>query len=494
VVFNSYNYALFLPVVLALYWLLKERKRQNALLLVASYVFYGAWDYRFLGLMWLSTVTDFTVGRLLAREQDERRRKLIFGLSLLVNLGILGFFKYEKFFADSFTGFMTHFGLHPDVPTLNLLLPVGISFYTFHGISYTFDVYRRDLRPTENILDFACFISYFPQLVSGPIGRAHIQLPQFHNPRTRPRFEEIESGLFLILLGLFKKIAIADALSPFVDRAFASNGRAGWVALLVGAFGFTMQVYGDLSGYSDIARGTSRLFGIELLKNFEQPYLSKNFTEFWRTWHISLSTWLRDYLYVPLGGNRRGEVRSYFNLLLTMTIAGLWHGSGWNYVVWGSIAGFYLATHRAMVYRRKGRTEAAGVPGGVEAVETTDHPVGTLPTVSFRRDAPKIAATVSLHALSLAIFRSKSSLHAGITFVAGIFTLRAGPIPWDGVIILLYATLVMYAIDIWQRNSGSETPVLAWPVAARGLVFGSLIVPMIVFSGGNPVPFIYFQF
>ena len=322
-VFNSLQYAVFLPVVFVVYWRLK-RRGQNLFLLGASWLFYGLWDWRFLGLMWLTTAVDYTVGRYLAAHDDARQRKHAFAISLGLNLVVLGFFKYFNFFLGSAADLLDAVGLQANGPALRVLLPIGISFYTFHGISYTFDVYRRDIEPAHNVLDFAVFVAYFPQLVAGPIGRAHIQLPQFEHDRPPLRWEQARSGLALILLGLFKKIVIADALAPYVNDVFARPGDFSWITLVAGTWGFALQIYGDFAGYSDIARGSSRLLGIELPINFEQPYLSRNPTVFWRTWHISLSNWLRDYLYIPLGGNRGKRSATYRNLMLTMLIGGLY--------------------------------------------------------------------------------------------------------------------------------------------------------------------------
>jgi D-alanyl-lipoteichoic acid acyltransferase DltB (MBOAT superfamily) len=470
VVFNSFQYVVFLPVVLGLYWLLKHRQ-QNALLLAASYVFYGAWDYRFLGLMMLSTITDFTVGRLLEATEDDRRRKRIFLVSLGVNLGILGFFKYFNFFADSFASLLRQVGFEAHAPTLRILLPIGISFYTFHGISYTFDVYRRHITPTRNLLDFAVFISFFPQLVAGPIGRAHIQLPQFERPRSKPTAEQWRSGLFLIFLGLFKKVAIADALAPFVERAFSSADTASWATLLAGVYAFAFQIYGDFSGYSDMARGSSRLFGIELLRNFEQPYLSRNITQFWRTWHISLSTWLRDYLYVALGGNRKGKLATYGNLMITMLLGGLWHGANWTFVVWGGLHGLFLTVHR-----RFGRRDA----------------VERAPTFRLRDVLPALG-TFHLVCLAWVFFRAET-FHQAFNLLVGIASFR-GLFEWtDAFTTLALGGTIMLAIDLIQRNRHSETAILEWSPPARGLVYATFVVLIIMFSGGTPVPFIYFQF
>jgi D-alanyl-lipoteichoic acid acyltransferase DltB (MBOAT superfamily) len=478
-VFNSVQYALFLPTVLGLYWLLKRRE-QNLLLLAASYAFYAFWDYRFLGLMWISTGTDFVVGRILDSTDDPKRRKRIFLASLVVNLGILGFFKYFGFFVDSAVDLLQAFGFEGNRPTLEILLPVGISFYTFHGISYTFDVHRRDLPACRSLIDFGCFVAYFPQLVAGPIGRAHVQLPQFENERRAPGYDEIRSALFLILLGLFKKIAVADALAPFVDQTFSGAGTASATQLVLGSYAFALQIYGDFSGYSDIARGSSRLFGIELLRNFEQPYLSRNMTAFWRTWHISLSTWLRDYLYVPLGGNRRSELATYRNLILTMVLGGLWHGAAWTFVVWGLLHGVFLAVHRRFSSR----------PGHSRDDQFRD---GTVARPVRWRDVPSIVVT--FHAVCFAwIFFRANSFAQAFDYILGLLTMRGGPVPSDLVVLVFGLGAAAFLIDLAQRNFQNETVVITWAPVARGLVYAALSLGIVVFSGGTPVPFIYFQF
>jgi D-alanyl-lipoteichoic acid acyltransferase DltB (MBOAT superfamily) len=508
-VFNSVPYALFLPVVLGAYWLLR-RKGQNALLLVASYVFYGWWDYRFLVFMWFSTITDYTVGRLLAATEDERRRKRIFAVSLIVNLGILGVFKYFNFFVNSAADVLRAFGLHPDFPTLKLLLPVGISFYTFHGISYTFDVYRRDIEPAKNPLDFACFIAYFPQLVAGPIGRAQIQLPQFANDRRRPSRDDVRSGLFLILLGLFKKVAIADVLAPFVQQAFHNPGTSSWQTLLMGFYGFGLQVYGDFSGYSDIARGSSRLFGIELLRNFEQPFLSRNMTALWRTWHISLSTWLRDYVYVPLGGSRVSKRRIYINTMILMLVAGLWHGAAWTFVSWGAINGVYLIVERVIADRRartKGEESTPiGGPMGTlpidvrhetaveaSAVKTSRRTEAPLPPPFGWGDVLPAFRTFTLFCLATLFFRAES-FHGARLFLTGLLTLRGGVYNPNAVVLMIFAAIFSFGFDVIQRNSRDETPVIEWTMPARAAVYATFIVAVVLFSGNTPTPFFYFQF
>jgi len=468
--FNSFEYAVFLPVVLFLYWTVL-RRRQNALLLVASYVFYAAWDWRFLGLLALSTITDFYVGNKLGATGEASVRRRLVGLSLLVNLGILGFFKYFNFFADSFADLMGNFGLAPSTPTLQIILPVGISFYTFQTLAYTIDVYRRKKEPEHNLLDFAVYVAFFPQLVAGPIERAQRLLPQIKAPRTSLSYEQIRSGLYLILLGLVRKVVIADSMAPIVNEAFANADLAGAGTLLIGVIAFSLQIYGDFAGYSDIARGSSRLLGIELMENFNQPYLSRNITHFWRTWHISLSTWLRDYLYIPLGGNRKGTSKTYRNLMLTMLLGGLWHGAAWTFVVWGGLHGLYLIAHRQVRdITRKSPTDP---------FEWSD----LLPAL----------ATFSLVNLTWIFFRAETFTQA-FNYLQGLLTLRPGGVILRDVALLLVVAAVSFALDLTQRNMHSHTALQQLPAVVRGLTYGSMALAVILWSGGTPVPFIYFQF
>ncbi|HEY2429423.1 MAG TPA: MBOAT family protein [Acidimicrobiales bacterium] len=469
--FNSLQYALFLPAVLLVYWQLK-RRQQNWLLLVASYVFYGAFDWRFLGLLMISTGTDYTVGRLLEVSDDDRRRKRIFACSLVVNLVILGFFKYWDFFTGDAGRILHHIGLGASPPVLHILLPVGISFYTFHGMSYTFDVYRRKIEPTRSLLDFAVFVAFFPQLVAGPIGRAHLQLPQFQRDRVRPDLAKVKEGSLLILMGLFKKVAIADALAPYVASAFDASASASWVTLLVGMYAFAFEIYGDFAGYSDIARGSAILLGIELPENFNQPYLSRSITEFWRRWHISLSNWLRDYLYVPLGGNRGSEAATYRNLMLTMLIGGLWHGASWTFVVWGGLHGLGLAFERRFTHY---------------AQEDVNRPW------RVRSDALRTFVTFQVVCLGWVFFRSPNFTVA-YHYLGGILKLRGGGVDSNAVATLVLAGGAMLVLDIVQRRTRDHAALLGWVPTMRGLAYGAMLLGIVVFSGGTPVPFIYFRF
>lgn len=417
--FNSIEFLIFLIIVYIAYRLLPFRG-QNTMLLIASYIFYGWWDEKFLFLIVLSSTIDFWCALIIDRGSlnlrnrcfssvylllaslffvtlkwknifaesfsqnwlsvkwlnvipnnlsdwliflitlaflilanlfylilekipQERKRKIFLLLSVCANLGILGIFKYYNFFIDSANNIFQDLGVETFLPTLNIILPVGISFYTFQTMSYTIDIYRKELKSTDHFFDFALYVSFFPQLVAGPIERASELLPKILQPR-KLSWQQSARGLYLILFGLFKKIAVADSIAKSVNSIYETTGQVFWLDIVIATFLFTIQIYCDFSGYSDIARGTSKLFGIELMHNFNLPYFSQNPSEFWRRWHISLSTWLRDYLYIPIGGNRRGNV--YMNLMITMVLGGLWHGAGWNFILWGFYQGFLLCTYR----------------------------------------------------------------------------------------------------------------------------------------------------
>lgn len=337
--FNSLEFFLFLPIVFVLYWFVfnKNLKHQNLLILFSSYIFYGWWDYRFLSLIFLSTIVDYFIGLSIPKQKDNRRKKYLLWMSMLFNLGVLGFFKYFNFFIDSWIDMFSAFGYEMQSTwMLKIILPVGISFYTFQTMSYTIDIYRKDLKPTKDFISFASFVSFFPQLVAGPIERATNLLPQILNIR-KFNYEQAIQGLRLILWGLFKKVVIADSLGPIVDNIFGNYQDFGGGTLWLGAIFFAFQIYCDFSGYSDIAIGTSKLFGIELMSNFKFPYFSRNIGEFWRRWHISLSTWFRDYLYIPLGGSKEGKWKSLRNIFVIFIVSGFWHGANWTFIIWGGI-------------------------------------------------------------------------------------------------------------------------------------------------------------
>ena len=341
--FNSIDFAIFLPVVFVLYWYVanKNLKLQNLLIVVASYVFYGWWDWRFLSLILISTIVDYTVGLKLKSENNKTKRKALLWTSILVNLGFLGYFKYYNFFIDNFVAAFSFFGSEIKPNSLNIILPVGISFYTFQTLSYTIDVYKRKLEPTKNFIAFSAFVSFFPQLVAGPIERAKNLLPQFYQKRSFD-YPKAVDGMRQILWGLFKKIVIADNCAEVVNLIFNNSTDYSGATLALGAIFFAFQIYGDFSGYSDIAIGTSRLFGFNLMRNFAFPYFSRDIAEFWRRWHISLSTWFRDYLYIPLGGSRGGNWMKIRNIFIIFLVSGFWHGANWTFIVWGAINAIYF--------------------------------------------------------------------------------------------------------------------------------------------------------
>lgn len=340
--FNSLAFACFLPIVFALYWLVfyKEIKARNIFLILASYFFYACWDWRFLILIFISSGLDYTIGLLIQKTPDKRLKKRFLALSILVNLGFLGVFKYFGFFFDSFVDLLNLFGFQANHFSLKIILPVGISFYTFQTLSYTIDVYRQKIEPCKDYLAFFAFVSFFPQLVAGPIERAKNLLPQFY--QIKPfQIEKFKSGLQLILWGLFKKMVIADNCAIYANQIFEQSDQQPSVILIMGAVYFAFQIYGDFSGYSDIAIGTAKLFGFQLMQNFNYPYFSRDIAEFWRRWHISLSTWFRDYVYIPLGGNRTNSKLKIRNIFIVFLLSGFWHGANWTFLFWGFLNALY---------------------------------------------------------------------------------------------------------------------------------------------------------
>lgn len=341
--FNTLTYFWFFCIVFTVYWFIlnKRYKLQNLFLLAASYCFYGWWDARFLILICISSTADFFIGRAMQDQTTISKRKLLLAICLLFNLGILGFFKYYNFFIESFLAISKSLNVNLSVATLKIILPVGVSFYTFQSLSYTIDIYRNKIKPTNDYISFLAFVAFFPQLVAGPIERATHLLPQFLKERTFDT-ENVKSGFRFILWGLFKKMVIADRLAYFVDHVYNSSANYSGITLVAVAFMFGFQIYCDFSGYSDIAIGSARLLGFDLMQNFRFPYFSKSLQEFWRRWHISLSTWFRDYVYVPLGGNQVSKKRWIFNILITFILSGLWHGAAATFILWGFLHGLFL--------------------------------------------------------------------------------------------------------------------------------------------------------
>ena len=351
-VFNSITFLIFSVFFFPLYFLTKGKLRMWVIL-IASYIFYGWWDWRFLSLIMISTFMDFNFGKLIGATEDPKKRKTYLIFSMIMNLGFLAFFKYFNFFIESFVSMSQAFGFQPSVTTLQIILPIGISFYTFQSLSYTIDIYRKEIPVERNLLKFAAFIALFPQLVAGPIVRARDLLPQMNDDK-KFNWDNFNSGLGRILWGFFKKVAIADSLAPFVDQCWADPMKFSSSHLFIGVFFYSIQIYCDFSGYSDIAIGLARIMGYRFVENFKTPYFSQSFSEFWTRWHISLSSWLRDYLYIPLGGNRGGKLSTYKNNMITMLLGGLWHGANLAFVFWGFLHGMYLIIQRIItpVWRR----------------------------------------------------------------------------------------------------------------------------------------------
>ena len=335
--FNSFTFLVFFVVVFGLYWFVfkKHYKYQNILLLISSYVFYGWWDWRFLSLILFSTIVDFYVGRVLGQTTKNKHRRFLLWISIAVNIGLLGFFKYYNFFIDNWVDVWSKLGVTMHKSTLQIILPVGISFYTFQTLSYTIDLYLNKIKPEKSIINFAAFVAFFPQLVAGPIERAKNLLPQFSIQR-KFSYQKAISGLHLIIWGLFKKVVIADTCATYVNVIFDNYEQMNTLSLLLGTVYFAFQIYGDFSGYSDIAVGLSRLLGFDLMRNFNYPYFSRDIAEFWRRWHISLSTWFRDYVYIPLGGSRVSKIKQVRNVFVIFLVSGFWHGANWTFIVWGS--------------------------------------------------------------------------------------------------------------------------------------------------------------
>lgn len=485
--FNSLDFAFFLPIVFTLYWFVanKNLKIQNLLIVLASYFFYGWWDLSFLSLIFLSTFTDYFIGLSLAKERNEFKRKILLWISLFVNLGILFFFKYFNFFLDSFISSFTLLGFEIGTRSLNIILPVGISFYTFQTLSYTIDVYKRKLNPTKDFIAFSAFVCFFPQLVAGPIERATHLLPQFFKHR---KFEKTNAinGMRQILWGLFKKIVIADNCAYYANLIFNNSIDLSSGILIAGAIFFAFQIYGDFSGYSDIAIGTSRLFGFELMKNFAFPYFSRDIAEFWRRWHISLSTWFRDYLYIPLGGSRGGVWMKVRNTFLIFIVSGFWHGANWTFIIWGALNALYFLP---LLLRKKNRTN-------LSPIQTK----GLLPTL---KDAFNIFFTFALTTLAWVFFRAENLDHA-LKYLKGIFSTSLFTLPFHELTYLqidtdiLYLALIVFLfllVEWIQRTKehGLELPNHSKLKLFRWFSYYSIII-LIFYFNGEQQEFIYFQF
>lgn len=480
--FNSIDFAIFLPIVFILYWFAANRnlKLQNLLIVTASYVFYGWWDWRFLLLIFFSSIVDYVIGIGLKQEENQTKRKIFLWTSIIINLGILGFFKYYNFFLDNFITAFSFFGSEIKPNSLNIILPVGISFYTFQTLSYTIDIYKKRLEPTKDFIAFSAFVSFFPQLVAGPIERATNLLPQFYKKREFEQDKAID-GLRQILWGLFKKIVIADNCAKYANIIFNNSSEYSGSTLVLGAFFFAFQIYGDFSGYSDIAIGTSRLFGFNLKQNFAFPYFSRDIAEFWRRWHISLSTWFRDYLYIPLGGSRGGTFKKIRNVFVIFIVSGLWHGANWTFIIWGALNALYFLP---FLISNRNRNNLDVIAKG-----------RNLPNL---RDFFSIIVTFLLISLSWIFFRAESLGHA-INYISQIFSFSIFENPVyhnDDYTRPIFLLILIFIIIEWigreQRYAIERLDILKNKTLRHAFYYALII--LIFWFGGEPQEFIYFQF
>ena len=482
--FNSLNFAKFLPIVFILYWFVtnKNLKAQNILLLVASYFFYACWDWRFLFLLVFSTLLDYYTGIKMSDAPNKIQKKFWFWLSIFVNLGFLGVFKYYNFFATSLAEAISNIGFQINPWTLRVILPVGISFYTFHGLSYVIDIYYERIKPEKNFVDYSVFVSFFPLLVAGPIERATHLLPQIKKERTFDYAKAVD-GMRQILWGLFKKVVIADQCAEYANMIFNNSGDYSGSTLLLGAIFFTFQIYGDFSGYSDIALGTARLFGIELLRNFAFPYFSRNIAEFWRRWHISLSSWFKDYLYIPLGGSEGGIWKKVRNTFIIFLVSGFWHGANWTFIVWGLLNALYILP--SIIFKTN-RNNLDSVAKGKY-----------LPNI---KEFFQIGVTFMLTVFAWIFFRSNDVGHA-VGYVKKIFSaslfvrprfyeVASTPTHIMFILLLFFLTLEWLARESqhtlkWLQNIHSKS--MRW-------LFYYIIIILLFLFNGKEQQFIYFQF
>ncbi|MCF7560811.1 MBOAT family protein [Sabulilitoribacter multivorans] len=483
-VFNSLDFFIFLAIVFILYWFLfkKSVKLQNILLLISSYIFYGWWDWRFLSLILLSTIVDYFVGIMIHSSESQSKRKRWLWVSVIFNVGLLGFFKYFNFFVDSWIDMFTMFGYEiKSTWTLQVILPVGISFYTFQTMSYSFDLYYKKLKePTKDFLSFAAFVSFFPQLVAGPIERASNLLSQITNKRSFS-YEQSVSGIKLILWGLFKKVVIADSLAPIVDDIFANYSTYPASTLILGVTMFSFQVYGDFSGYSDIAIGTAKLFGIELMSNFKFPNFSRNVAEYWQRWHVSLSTWFRHYVYIPLGGSRVSKLKSVRNIIIIFLVSGFWHGANWTFIFWGAFHALafipVFLMGRNTIYKNSVVGENSIFPSLIE--------IG------------QVLLTFSIVTFSRIFFRSESITDA-FNFIKRItsnFSYEIYNHPMGYRMIDYYILIGVFILYEYRIRKDERAPFKFKSKIIRFIVYTIVILLMLLFFDSNiDRSFIYFQF
>jgi len=473
VLFNSFDFLLFLPIVFTLYWFVvnKSLRWQNVLILVASYFFYGWWSWKFMILLAVSTFLDYLYGFGVA-SPNRKKAKLFLWLSIINNLGILGVFKYYNFFALQCKQAFDLLGLHTDPVLLQVAIPIGISFYTFHGMSYVFDIYRDQQKPVRNFVDYAVFVSFFPLLVAGPIERASHLLPQIQKKRVFDYAQAVE-GCRLILWGLFKKVVIADSLAVMVDNIFTNYQDQHGISLIAGAIAFSFQIYGDFSGYSDIALGTAKLFGFELLSNFRFPYFSRDIAEFWRRWHISLSSWFRDYLYIPLGGSRQGKLKAVRNTFIIFLVSGFWHGASWNFIAWG---GIHACGFLPLLLLNRNRKYASDVVARERKIPSL-------------KELSQMLATFAFVTFAWVFFRA-ATIQQAIGYLKGAFTNLKQPKDLGLYVTILCYIIPLVAGDWWLRRNERSLRV---PTRNTYIAY-CILALLVVFYFGKKTNFIYFQF
>jgi alginate O-acetyltransferase complex protein AlgI len=473
--FSTVEYILFFPTVFILYWFVfnKSLRVQNFLIFISSYVFYGWWDWRFLSLLLLTSTVDYIMGIKIEDADNKSTKKKLVAVSWTLNLVIFGYFKYFGFFVNSFVDAFHAVGIDVYRPTLNIILPIGISFYTLQSLSYTIDIYRNQLKPTRNFVDFLAFVSFFPQLLAGPIERATNLLPQFYKKRVFD-FEISKDGMRQILWGLFKKVVIADNCAPFVSDIFVNYSHLSGTTLYFGYILFSIQLYCDFSGYSDIAVGSGKLFGFRLMRNFQNPFFALNPPDFWRRWHISLSSWFRDYLYVPMGGSKKGKLHLMLALIVTFTISGLWHGANWNFVLWGFINGCFIAFFFLVLGKNR-------------KIKFGD--THKIPTI---REFRMILVNYNLIAFTLVFFRSPD-VTTSFSYYHQMFTHAFGPIQW-GKISFIFIGILFMVFEWLNRHKMHALENLKYGTFGRWLIYFVLSCFVVIEMGKPAQEFIYFQF
>jgi D-alanyl-lipoteichoic acid acyltransferase DltB (MBOAT superfamily) len=475
--FNSLEFLIFLPIVFILYWygFNKTLWSRNAFLLVSSYLFYGWWDWRFLFLIAFSSFADYLIGLNIGQTEDNIKRKALLIFSLIINLGVLGFFKYFNFFQQEFINLFASFGMKLSPWSLQIVLPVGISFYTFQTLSYTIDIYRKNLDPTKDWLAFFAYVSFFPQLVAGPIERATRLLPQFKN-RTKFNLIQAKDGLRQMLWGFFKKVIVADNCAMIVQNIFENHESMDSITLMYGAILFAFQIYGDFSGYSDIAIGTARLFGFDLMRNFAYPYFSRDIAEFWRRWHISLSTWFRDYVYIPFGGSRGGKVMQFRNVMIIFLVSGFWHGANWTFIIWGALHAIMFLPLMFFNRNRK-NIQIAGNSTYLPSIREFISMLGTFLTTS----------------LAWIFFRSDSVSQA-FAYLNGIFDSQNFQFNLPQGLSPLLFILLLITIEWLQRKKEHGLMIESLRLPFRWSIYYALVLIIMIFKPQEQSEFIYFQF